>query len=308
LDISAEDDVKGLVGECVVGLGCGGCTGVVGVGGIGGIGHGVSPSTSVACAGRSKPYAPSARTNHRDTTVFRRLLLDHNAAMPVDISVDSRVVVSSDTVTENLDVGGVAVNLHNLRPTSFDRVGMAMWKALSAAPTIEGAVQVLMKEFAVEREVLERDLIAFVGQLAELDLVTVADGAALPASRRASQAAYVTVDAHAVMGQRHRDWIDALITNTRESGVLGDVTTIDSADQIDSGDNPIAVLHVSAGCPPLAREEFSDLCRRVPPGGVVIVDDYNLPPWQQVVDAVRSDRQLTSPLEPMDWSSVWWRM
>ncbi len=228
--------------------------------------------------------------------------------MASTVRAESRVVANPDTVTEDLDVGGVVVNLHTLRPTSFDRVGMAMWKALSAAPTIEGAVQVLMKEFAVEREVLERDLIVFAGQLAELGLVTFADGASQPESERESQVARATVDSHAGMAQRHTDWIVALISHARESGVLGNVTTIDSANQIDSGDTPIAVLHVTQSCPPLNREEFEVLCRRVPPGGIVIVDDYNHPSWQQLVDAVRVDRKVTSALEPMDWSSVWWQM
>ena len=230
--------------------------------------------------------------------------------MPVEPHADSRVVISRDTVAEDLGVGGVVVNLHTLRPTSFDRVGMSMWKALSAAPTVDGAVTVLTTEFVVDRDVLERDLIEFIGELAEIGLVSIAEGPSVPEAGRAPQAKIPAVDARAVMSQRHHDGLQALIGLARDEDVPGDVVTVGPAGASGAAgaEGPISMLHLAAGCGPMSEESLGALCRRVVSGGLVIVDDYDEPSRRRVVDAVRADLASASPLEIMDWSRVWWRV
>ena len=230
--------------------------------------------------------------------------------MPVEPHADSRVVISRDTVAEDLGVGGVVVNLHTLRPTSLDRVGMSMWKALSAAPTVEGAVTVLTKEFVVDRDVLERDLLEVIRELADIGLVTIADGLSAPEAGRAPQAEIPAVDARAVMDQRHHDGLQALIALAGDEGVPGDVVTVGPAGASGAAvaEGPISVLHLAAGCGPMSEESLGALCRRVVSGGLVIVDDYDEPSRRRVVDAVRADLASASPLEIMDWSRVWWRV
>ena len=117
-----------------------------------------------------------------------------------------------------------------------------------------------------------------------------------------------SVDTQAVMDQRHRDGVEALITYARAGGIPGSTVTVGSDGPVGSAavDGPIAVLHLTPRSLPM--DLLIDLCRRVPTGGLVIVDGYDVPSLREVADEIRSELAITSPLEIMDWSGVWWRM
>jgi hypothetical protein len=75
------------------------------------------------------------------------------------------------------EIAGEAVLLNLDRETYFglDEVGTSMWNELIAAPSIEGAFEVLAGEFEVEPDTLRADLVAFVERLAEAGLVAIED-------------------------------------------------------------------------------------------------------------------------------------
>ena len=46
---------------------------------------------------------------------------------------------------------------------------------------------------------------------------------------------------------------------------------------------------------------------RVSPGGFIIVDDYALPPCRAAITDFRAARNITTPIETIDWTGVFWR-
>jgi O-methyltransferase len=46
---------------------------------------------------------------------------------------------------------------------------------------------------------------------------------------------------------------------------------------------------------------------RVSPGGFIIVDDYALPPCKAAITDFRAAHGITTPIEAVDWSGVFWR-
>ncbi len=46
---------------------------------------------------------------------------------------------------------------------------------------------------------------------------------------------------------------------------------------------------------------------RVSPGGFIIVDDYALPPCKAAITDFRVARNITTPIEAIDWTGVFWR-
>ena len=72
-------------------------------------------------------------------------------------------------------VDGEAVLLHLGRECYFglNDTGTAMWAALATADSIEAAVEQLERDFAVARDLLRRDVTAFVARLLEHELVQI---------------------------------------------------------------------------------------------------------------------------------------
>jgi O-methyltransferase len=46
---------------------------------------------------------------------------------------------------------------------------------------------------------------------------------------------------------------------------------------------------------------------RVSPGGFIVVDDYALPPCKAAITDFRAARNITTPIEAIDWTGVFWR-
>jgi cephalosporin hydroxylase len=69
----------------------------------------------------------------------------------------------------------------------------------------------------------------------------------------------------------------------------------------------IALLHIGPGDPADVTAAFDALYHRVAIGGVVIVDDYEVPERAQAVDEFRSGRRVGAPIERVAGSGVSWR-
>jgi hypothetical protein len=86
-----------------------------------------------------------------------------------------RVLVRPDVLVRELRGEAVLLDLASESYFGLDDVGTGMWRALTTAPTIEGALDSLLDEYDVTREQLARDLEAFVEKLSNAGLVDLRD-------------------------------------------------------------------------------------------------------------------------------------
>ena len=68
----------------------------------------------------------------------------------------------------------VLLNLDNEQYYGLDEVGTRFWDLVAAGGSFGSAITTLLDEYEVERDVLERDLTALVGELSENGLVVEA--------------------------------------------------------------------------------------------------------------------------------------
>lgn len=70
----------------------------------------------------------------------------------------------------------------------------------------------------------------------------------------------------------------------------------------------LALLRLDGDLYESTRDALNALYDRVTTGGFIIVDDYNdFEPCKRAIDEFRAQRSITSPLETIDWSGVFWR-
>jgi hypothetical protein len=74
------------------------------------------------------------------------------------MNFDGRVRVPDDVLRSNLSGESVLLNLKSETYFGLDEVGTRMWEALTEAPSIQGAFDLLKDEYDVEPDQLRRDL------------------------------------------------------------------------------------------------------------------------------------------------------
>ncbi|HET6979509.1 MAG TPA: PqqD family protein [Pyrinomonadaceae bacterium] len=89
------------------------------------------------------------------------------------ISFSDRVKVPDGVLISNLQEESVILNLDNERYYGLDNVGTRMLTVLSTSNSVGAAYELLLEEYAVEGEVLRRDLLALVEQLVAQGLVSL---------------------------------------------------------------------------------------------------------------------------------------
>lgn len=89
------------------------------------------------------------------------------------INLNSRVQPSPQALVQR--TGDEAIVLDSVSEQYFglNEVGLRLWSLLSDDPSLAQAHQTLLVEYDVEAPVLERDLVAIVGQLADAGLVRI---------------------------------------------------------------------------------------------------------------------------------------
>jgi hypothetical protein len=95
--------------------------------------------------------------------------------MPVSVPIQTTLFPAADVLFEDLHGEAVALNLTSGKYYGFDDVATRMWTLLAAGKSRPQAVDALLAEYAVERPQLERDLDAFVAQLARHGLLAAQD-------------------------------------------------------------------------------------------------------------------------------------
>jgi hypothetical protein len=94
--------------------------------------------------------------------------------MPDDLA-RKRVVACEDVLVRQLQGESVLLDLASESYFGLDEVGTRMWTVLTSAVSIEAALEILIAEYAVERDQLRVDLARFVTTLSDAGLVAVRD-------------------------------------------------------------------------------------------------------------------------------------
>jgi len=92
-------------------------------------------------------------------------------------SFDDRVKLPDDVLVSGLQAESVLLNLDNERYYGLNEVGTRMLTVLTSSDSIGAAYNSLLDEYQVEAEVLRRDLISTIEQLAKNGLVEIVSGA-----------------------------------------------------------------------------------------------------------------------------------
>jgi hypothetical protein len=91
----------------------------------------------------------------------------------VDIPPDARVIVPGSVLMREVSGESVILDLNSEQYYGLDAVGTRMWAVLTASPSVGAALETLLDEYDVEREVLLRDVTDLLGRLAALGLVEI---------------------------------------------------------------------------------------------------------------------------------------
>jgi Coenzyme PQQ synthesis protein D (PqqD) len=88
-------------------------------------------------------------------------------------SFNDRVKLPDDVLVSGLQAESVLLNLDNERYYGLNDVGTRMLTVLTSSESIGAAYNSLLDEYQVEAEVLRRDLISTIEQLAQNGLVEI---------------------------------------------------------------------------------------------------------------------------------------
>lgn len=101
------------------------------------------------------------------------------------IGADTVVVATADQVSCDLDGEAAVLHLASGMYFGLDGTGATVWALLQQAPQrVADLTVAVVDEFAVEREVAQRDILAFLEDLRSHGLVDVAAGADGPPAPR----------------------------------------------------------------------------------------------------------------------------
>lgn len=92
------------------------------------------------------------------------------------LSLDSRVVATTDQLSSELSGEVVILSLADGVYYGLDAVGALIWRSLVQARTVREVVADVMREYAVEQAQCERDVLAFLEDLRAHQLATVVAG------------------------------------------------------------------------------------------------------------------------------------
>ena len=89
------------------------------------------------------------------------------------MNLDQKITFSETVFAQEVDGEMVLLDMESENYFGLDEVGTAIWQAMQEKETLQEVLEVLLDQYDVEAEVLERDLSDFVGKLLESGLVEV---------------------------------------------------------------------------------------------------------------------------------------
>jgi hypothetical protein len=94
----------------------------------------------------------------------------------MSISFGMRVTVPPETLVNVVGNETVILSLKSQAFFGLDEIGTNVWKALTAADSIQAAFDALLKEYDVDQDSLRQDLEDLLQQLIDRGLVEVSSG------------------------------------------------------------------------------------------------------------------------------------
>lgn len=95
------------------------------------------------------------------------------------ISLDAKVVVASDQVSTSLEDETVVLHLKDGVYYGLDPVGSRIWNLLQEPQTVKDVRDILLKEYNVEPQRCEQDLLNLLEKLANKGLIEIKGEASL---------------------------------------------------------------------------------------------------------------------------------
>ncbi len=89
------------------------------------------------------------------------------------MDLDQKIIFSDTVFAQEVDGEMVLLDMESENYFGLDEVGTAIWQAMQEKETLKEVLEVLLEQYEVEAEVLERDLSDFVAKLLESGLVEV---------------------------------------------------------------------------------------------------------------------------------------
>lgn len=89
------------------------------------------------------------------------------------VSFKERVAAPAHVMVRYLDRESVLLNLETEQYFGLDETGTRMWQLVTASPNLHVAYQELLQEFDVEPELLQANLVEFLGRLVDNGLLQV---------------------------------------------------------------------------------------------------------------------------------------
>lgn len=90
-----------------------------------------------------------------------------------NLSKESRVRLTPDQVSSELGAEVVILHVRNGMYYGLDEVGVVIWKKLREGAKVADIVAGVIKEFDVEAQQCEQDVLRVLGEMVEAQLVTV---------------------------------------------------------------------------------------------------------------------------------------
>jgi hypothetical protein len=95
----------------------------------------------------------------------------------MDLSMNSRVVATSDHVSCELEGEAVILNLADCVYFGLNESSLAIWKVIQKPAFVWEIRDEILRQFEIESESCERDLLNFLGQLKESSLLEIVPSA-----------------------------------------------------------------------------------------------------------------------------------
>jgi hypothetical protein len=91
----------------------------------------------------------------------------------MDLSIDSRVVAISDHVSCELEGEAVILNLADCVYFGLNESSLAIWKVIQKPTFVWEIRDEILRQFQVESESCERDILSLLGQLKDSSLLQI---------------------------------------------------------------------------------------------------------------------------------------
>jgi hypothetical protein len=89
------------------------------------------------------------------------------------LSFEDRVSVPENVMCRELEGESVILNIDTETYFGLDDVGTRMWQVLTESETVRKAYEILLEEYDVEPDLLRRDLMGLIENLAQKGLLVI---------------------------------------------------------------------------------------------------------------------------------------